>query len=561
MRGAESRRWLGFILALLGPIMVLVTWEILARTHTINPLFFPPPTSLETTARKLIASGQLWDDLRISMLRVAAGFVIAAVPGVLIGVLMGLWWPVRAVVSPIAAAFFAVPKIAILPLVIIIFGIGETSKVAMVAVSVLFMVVLSTMSAVLEIEKGYFDVARDAGAGLLQRIRTVALPAALPGIFSGLRLALGFSLLVIVGTEFLAAKNGIGYLIWNSYQTFAIEKMYVGLIVTGMLGWLLNLVMDEVERVAMPWRAPERRRFSIPVPQAVRNWFMATRPFSFTASIIPALLGTLLASIDGAFSLSLFVMVVVASMLVHAGSNLVNDYYDFRNGADTPISRGNGGFIQRGLISPSAILWFGLVLFAVATVIGFVIVARVGWPVLLFAIPSLLAAYLYTGGPKPLGYVALGEVTVFLFMGPVLVVGAYYVQAQAISWEAVALSIPVGLLVTAILQANNIRDIRDDTDAGKRTLATFIGYRWARREYVALLVGAYIAVALVALGGLLPAGLLIVFLTIPRAIELVRIVMHRQDIGTLNTALRKTAGLHLQFGALMSVVLLVAAIR
>src|SRR5690606_5683592 len=218
-------------------------------------------------------------------------------------------------------------------------------------------------------------------------------------------------------------------------------------------------------------------------------------------------------------------------------------------------------FIQRGLISPTAILWFGLVLFAVATAIGMLIVVRVGWPILLFAIPSLLAAYLYTGGPKPLGYVALGEATVFIFMGPVIVVGAYYVQAQSISWEALALSIPVGLLVTAILQANNIRDIRDDSDAGKRTLATYIGHRWARREYVALVAGAYIAVALVALGGLLPAGLLIVFLTIPRAIELVRIVMPRQDVSTLNPALRKTAGLHLQFGALMSVVLLVAAIR
>ncbi len=561
MTNPASRRWLSLVLALLGPLAVLVIWEILARTHTINPLFFPPPTSLEATARDLISSGQLWADIRISMLRVGGGFLIAAIPGVLIGVLMGLWWPVRAIVSPIAAAFFAVPKIAILPLVIIIFGIGETSKVAMVAVSVLFLVVLSTMSAVLEIEGAYFDVARDAGASTWQKIRTVALPAALPGIFSGLRLALGFSLLVIVGTEFLAAKNGIGYLIWNSYQTFAIEKMYVGLIVTGLLGWLLNLVMDEVERVVMPWRAPSGRRFSIPVPETVRNWFMATRPFSFTASIIPALLGTALAAYAGSFSLGLFLAVVTASLLVHAGTNLVNDYYDHIHGADTPETVGNAGFIQNGLISPRAILAFGLLLFGIATVLGLIIVAEVGWPVLLFAIPSLLAGYFYTGGPKPLGYVALGEATVFLFMGPVIVVGAYYVQTQQVSWEAVALSIPVGLLVAAIIQANNIRDIPNDTAAGKRTLATYIGQRWARREYVALVVGAYVIVALVAVGGLLPAGLLVVFLTLPRAIELVRLVSRREDAGVLNTALRLTAGLHLQFGALMSLVLLVAAIR
>ncbi|MEI2617488.1 MAG: 1,4-dihydroxy-2-naphthoate octaprenyltransferase [Thermomicrobiales bacterium] len=561
MTSLAARRWLSLLLAFLGPILVLLVWEILARTETINPLFFPPPTSLEATARGLISSGQLWDDIRISMLRVGAGFLIAAIPGVLIGMLMGLWWPVRAVVSPIAAAFFAVPKIAILPLVIIIFGIGEISKVAMVAISVLFLVVLATMSAVLEIENGYFDVARNAGASVWQQIRTVALPAALPGIFSGLRLALGFSLLVIVGTEFLAAKNGIGYLIWNSYQTFAIEKMYVGLIVTGLLGWLLNFVMDEVERVVMPWRSPAGRRLSIPVPEFARNWFMATRPFSFTASIIPALVGTALAAYSGSFSAGLFLLVVVASLLVHAGTNLINDYFDHKHGADTAESVGNAGFIQSGIISPRAILAFGLVLFTVATALGLVIVAQVGWPVLLFAIPSVLAGYFYTGGPRPLGYVALGEATVFLFMGPVIVVGAYYVQTQHVSWEAIVLSIPVGLLVTAIIQANNIRDISDDTEVGKRTLATFIGQRWARREYAALVIGAYVVITLVAVGGLLPAGLLIVFLTIPRAIELVRIVSRRDDAGMLNTALRLTAGLHLQFGALLSLVLFIAAIR
>lgn len=561
MSGPAPRRGLAFALALLGPLVVLVVWEILARTHTINPLFFPPPTSLEATTRDLIASGRLWDDVRISMLRIGGGFLIAAIPGVAIGVLMGLWWPVRAFVSPIAAAFFAVPKIAILPLVIIIFGIGETSKVAMVAVSVLFLVVLATMSAVLEVESAYFDVARDSGASTWQQVRTVALPAALPGIFSGLRLALGFSLLVIVGTEFLAAKNGIGYLIWNSYQTFAIEKMYVGLIVTGLLGWLLNLVMDELERVAMPWRSPAGRRLSIPVPDTVRDWFMATRPFSFTASIIPALVGTALAAYAGEFSLGLFLLVALASLLVHAGTNLVNDYFDDKHGADTAETIGNAGFIQTGTISPRAILIFGFVLFGVATVLGLLIVARVGWPVLLFAIPSLLAAYFYTGGPRPLGYVALGEATVFLFMGPMIVVGAYYVQTGSVSWEAVMLSIPIGLLVAAIIQANNIRDIPNDAAVGKRTLATYIGQRWARREYVALVVGAYVITALVAVGGLLPAGLLVVFLTLPRAIELVRIVSRRDDAGMLNNALRLTAGLHLQFGALMSLVLLVAAIR
>jgi 1,4-dihydroxy-2-naphthoate octaprenyltransferase len=557
---AGQRRWLAFLLALSGPFIVLLIWEALSRAEAINPLFFPPPTSLLPTAEELIESGQLWNDIRTSMGRVLAGFALAAIPGVLLGVLMALWWPLRAMLSPIAAAFFAVPKIAILPLVIIVFGIGETSKVAMVAISVLFLVVLSTMAAVLEVENAYFDVARNAGANWWQQLRTVALPGALPGIFSGLRIALGFSLLVIVGTEMLAAKDGIGYLIWNSYQTFAIEKMYVGLVVTALLGWLLNFVMDEVERVVIPWRAPESRGLSIPLPDPIRNWFMATRPLSFTASAIPVLIGTLLAADVGDVDLSLFLMVIVASVLVHAGSNLVNDYFDWKNGADKPNAHGRYAFIQRGIIQPKAIFAFGLILFGIATAIGLTIVYIVGWPVLLFALPSLAAAYFYTGGPKPLGYVALGEATVFLFMGPVIVVGSYFVQTGNIDWAPVLLSVPVGLLVTAHLQANNIRDIQDDMDAGKRTLATYIGRRWANREYVSLLFGSYVVLALIAIGGIVPAGALIVFLTIPRAIEVTRIILERDEARFLNAALRQTAGIHLQFGLLLSAVLLVQAI-
>ena len=558
---SQNRRWINLLLTLLGPIVVLAIWELSSRAELINPLFFPPPTSLDGTARELIESGRLWDDLRASLTRVAAGFAIAAVPGILLGVLMGLWWPLRAFLSPIAASFFAIPKIAILPLVILIFGIGESSKIAMVAISVLFLVVLSTMSAVMEVERAYLDVAENFGANPWQRMWTVALPGALPGIFSGLRLALGFSLLVIVGTEFLAAKNGIGYLIWNSWQTFAISRMYVGLIVVGLLGWLLNVLMDEVERLVMPWKAPASRGVSLPVPEPVRNWFMATRPFSFTASIIPVLIGTLLAARDATVDLGLLLLVTIASVLVHAGSNLVNDYFDYVNGADKPAALGRGGFIQRGIIPARAILWFGLMLFAIATILGLLIVYLVGWEVLLFALPSLAAAYFYTGGPKPLGYVALGEATVFLFMGPMIVVGAFYVQTEQITWAPVLISIPVGLLVTAILQANNIRDIADDTEAGKRTLATYIGRRWANREYVALLFGSYVVVGLIALGGVIPAGALVVFLTLPRAIEVTRIILKRDEARALNTALRKTAGLHLQFGVLLSVVLFIAAVR
>jgi 1,4-dihydroxy-2-naphthoate octaprenyltransferase len=137
-----------------------------------------------------------------------------------------------------------------------------------------------------------------------------------------------------------------------------------------------------------------------------------------------------------------------------------------------------------------------------------------------------------------------------------MVLGSFYVQAEHLSWPALLLSLPVGLLVTAVLQANNIRDIADDTEAGKRTLATYIGRRWANREYLALVFGAYVVLALIALGGVLPAGVLIVFLTLPRAVSVTRIILRRDEARALNVALRQTAGLHLQFGLLLSAVLL-----
>ena len=555
-----TRRWITFILTILGPVLVLLIWEGMSRAEVINPIFFPPPSSLEETARELIRSGQLWDDTRISLTRILIGFVVATVPGVALGLLMGLWWPLRALLGPIAAALFAVPKIAILPLVILVFGLDEDSKVAMVAISVFFLVVINTTAAVMAVDRAYFDVARNAGAPWWKQITTVALPGALPAIFSGLRLAMGFSLLVIVGTEMLAAGNGIGYMIWNSYERFSFETMYIGLIVTALLGWLLSLVMDGIERIVMPWRVEQSSRLQLPVPEPIYNWYMATRPFSFTASIVPVLIGTLLAAYEGEFDFYMLVLVIIASVLVHAGSNLVNDYYDHIKGADAPHQLGRGGMIQRGLISPRAILIFGLVLFGVATLIGFYIVYLIGWPVLLFALPSLAAAYFYTGGPKPLGYVALGEVTVFIFMGPVIVAGSYYVQTGAVSWTAVLISLPIGLLVTAILQANNIRDIEDDAAANKRTLATFIGHRWAVREYVILLLGSYIVLGALTIGGAVPLGTLLVFLTLPKAIELVRVVRTRSSTPALNLLLRKTAGLHLQFGGLLAGVLLVAAV-
>lgn len=253
----SQRRLIEGVLTLAGPVLLLAIWEVLSRTRTINPLFWPPPSSLWETARVLFEKQDLLGDIRISLYRILAGFVVGTIPGIILGLLMGLFWPVRVFFMPLAAAIYAVPKIAILPLVIIALGIGEASKIAVVALSIFFLVVLNTMSGVLELDRTYRDVASNLGANRFELFWTVALPGALPSIFTGMRLALGFALIVIVGTEFLAADKGIGHMIWQNYQTLRIRQMFVGLIVTGLMGWILTLLLNVIERLAMPWRTTD----------------------------------------------------------------------------------------------------------------------------------------------------------------------------------------------------------------------------------------------------------------------------------------------------------------
>jgi len=253
----RRRRAIEVILTIAAPLLVLGIWELLARAGRLDPIFWPAPSTLWETLQDLIAEDDLLGDIQITLLRILGGFLLGAIPGVALGLAMGLFWPVRVFFMPLAAAIYAVPKIAVLPLVIIAFGIGETSKLVIVAISIFFLVVLNTMGGVLAIDPSYRDVARNLGASRLELFTTIALPGALPSIFTGLRLALGFALIVIVGTEFLSPGRGVGYLIWESYQTLQIKAMLIGLIVTGLMGWALTLLIDVVERIAIPWRAAE----------------------------------------------------------------------------------------------------------------------------------------------------------------------------------------------------------------------------------------------------------------------------------------------------------------
>jgi 1,4-dihydroxy-2-naphthoate polyprenyltransferase len=288
-------------------------------------------------------------------------------------------------------------------------------------------------------------------------------------------------------------------------------------------------------------------------PGAIAIWIQAIRAPSLSAAAIPVLLGVAVAARVGFFSLPRMILALVGAMVIQAGTNLINDYYDFRSGADTEQSLGPSMVIQRGLLSADQVWRGGIAAFALGAAIGLLLVYLCGWPILAIGIPSVAAGYFYTASPVSLAYVALGEVTVFLFMGPAIVVGAYFVMALHFSASALWASIPLGFLVAGILHANNIRDIE------KRTLATMLGRAGANYELIALDVAAYAATIIGALLHALPWVTLAVFITIPRALDQIRIMTREGDPKKLNLGLFRSIQLHMEFGLLTIATFLIAA--
>ncbi len=251
MRMREWDRWL----AVLSPVGLLLVWELFSRTGVLDGRFVPPPSVIGQTLVSLTRTGELPYHVGVSVERILAGFVLGAVPAVALGLAMGLNRSIRAAVMPLVTALYPIPKIAVYPLIIFYLGIGEASKVGIVALSIFFLVLLNTMAGVLGLDRAYVNIARAYGARPIDVFTTIAWPGALPSIFTGLKLGMGFALIVIVGAELLGSDAGIGFLIWRAYQIFAIDVMFAGLLITALLGWLATAGLDWIERWALPWRA------------------------------------------------------------------------------------------------------------------------------------------------------------------------------------------------------------------------------------------------------------------------------------------------------------------
>ncbi|WP_398480199.1 ABC transporter permease [Tardiphaga sp.] len=242
------------VISILSPLILLGLWEICARTGLIDVRFFPAPSNVIRHLVEMIGSGDLWRHLAASLYRLVVGFFVGCIPAIVIGLAIGLYRPVRAAFDPLISATYPIPKSSLLPLILLIFGLGESSKIAMVAIGVFYPVVINTAAGVRQIAPIFLDVGQNFGASRFNMFRTVALPGALPMIMTGVKLGAGMGLVLIAIAEMVGAKSGLGYMIWNAWELFDVQTMYVGLFVIAIIGFLLNAGFDMLERVIVPWR-------------------------------------------------------------------------------------------------------------------------------------------------------------------------------------------------------------------------------------------------------------------------------------------------------------------
>jgi 1,4-dihydroxy-2-naphthoate octaprenyltransferase len=284
----------------------------------------------------------------------------------------------------------------------------------------------------------------------------------------------------------------------------------------------------------------------------LRPWVLAARPATLWASAAPVAVGAGLAWGDGVFRWDAFVVAMGAALLINIGANFANDASDARRGADGPARIGPTRAVASGLISERA-MWIAVgVVFALAAAGGVYLAVIAGWPVLAIGAASLAAAVTYTGGPRPYGYLGLGEAAVFVFFGLAATVGSRFVHDASAPAAAWLLAVPMGLTATAILVANNVRDVDTDRAAGKRTLAVVLGRRGGRALYVGLVAGALVTLAVVAGLGAVPRLCLLGLLAAPLAVPMAAAILREREGPALIRALRGTARLHALFGSLIA---------
>jgi len=297
----------------------------------------------------------------------------------------------------------------------------------------------------------------------------------------------------------------------------------------------------------------------------LRTWAMASRAPFFVAPIIPSILGGAVACYDGSFDLPLFLFVILGTVLAHAGTNFMNDYFDWRSGADldnrdrTPFS-GGSPFLPGGTLRPGSVLWAGLGCFSLGLLVAVDLALRVGWPVLAIAGAGGFIGYFYTAPPLRLGYRGVGELATGLAMGPLTVIGVYYVMTGRFALEPVIASLPIGLLVAIILYVNEVPDYETDRRAGKRHLVVLLGKARAVRYLPVLFALVYASVVAGAALRIMPPWTLIALVTLPVSYNIVQVAARSyNDTPRYIPAQARTIAVHSITGILLTAGYLIPA--
>lgn len=234
---------------------VIALWEFAVRFNGIQPIFLPAPSSIIKYLWVMIADGSLPYHLSVTFIRILAGFLVAGITGIIVGILMGMSPLVARIVDPWIAALYPLPKISLIPLLIIWLGTGETYKIVISAVTAFFPVAISTFSAIRQVDLGLIKAAKDLGANRRQIQIKIVIPAALPGITSGLQLGMGVTIIMVVAAEMIggSSDSGMGFLLIHAGQVMETEKVFAGLIALAVFGAVITNVQKRIDRLVAPW--------------------------------------------------------------------------------------------------------------------------------------------------------------------------------------------------------------------------------------------------------------------------------------------------------------------
>ncbi|MFC2947131.1 1,4-dihydroxy-2-naphthoate polyprenyltransferase [Virgibacillus sediminis] len=287
-------------------------------------------------------------------------------------------------------------------------------------------------------------------------------------------------------------------------------------------------------------------------------WWRLLRPHTLTASFVPVFIGSMLALTEESINIILFLAMLAASMLIQSATNMFNEYYDFVRGLDTEDSVGIGGTIVRDGIAPKTILNLALVFFGIAILLGVYICMQSSWWIAVIGLVSMLFGYLYTGGPVPIAYTPLGEAFSGFFMGTIIIGISYFIQTGELTAGVVLVSVPVALFIGGIMMSNNIRDLEGDKENGRKTIAILLGRKNAIRFLAGMFIAAYIATAILIFAGVLPLWSIITFLSIPKAVEVIRKFRTSSTPLEMMPAMTATGKTNTMYGVLLGLSLLIS---